>query len=194
VSRSFGARMWGAARLHADTYEEVEADGRSIRQAVLVVAITALAGGVGSWWLHSVHRGIPAGVSMLPVALEILEPFVLWFGGSFFAYTVGATFFRGPETQTDFAEVLRTVGFAFAPGVLRLPGFCLPGLQGLVGLGGSEVPRIVFNTTVEIWVLVAGIVAVRQALDFDTRRAIGTYGSAYLLLYLVVLGLSTALA
>jgi hypothetical protein len=192
LSQSFPARLWNASLLHADTYEEVEADPRSIRQAVLVVALAALAGGLGSWWLHAIQRGIPADVALLPVVLEVIEPLVLWVGGSFFSYIVGATVFRGPETQTDFAEVLRTVGFAFAPGILRIAGFGLPALQGALGLGDSEIPRIVFNTTLELWVLVAGIVAVRQALDFTTARAVGTYGSAYLLLYLVVMGLSTA--
>jgi len=193
MARSLPARMWNASLLHADTYEEVEADPRSIRQALLVVLLASAAGGLGSWWLHAVHRSIPAGVSLVPVALEVLEPLVLWVGGSLFSYMVGATFFRGPETRTDFAEVLRTVGFAFAPGLLRLLGFVLPGLQGALGLGESAVPRIVFNTAIELWILLAGIVAVRQALDFTTGRAVGTYGVAYLLLYLVVMGLSTAL-
>jgi hypothetical protein len=184
--------MWNASLLHADTYEEVEADVSSIRQALVVVVLAAAAGGLGSWWLHAVHRGIPTGVALVPVALEVLEPLVLWVGGSFFSYMVGATFFRGPHTETDFAEVLRTVGFAFAPGLLRLVGFGLPPIQAVLGLGDSEVPRIVVNTGLELWVLVAGIVAVRQALDFTTGRAIGTYGSAYVLLYLVVMGLSTA--
>lgn len=194
MKQSLIARMWNASLLHADTFEEVEADPNSIRQATFVVLLTAAAGGVGSYWLHAIQRDIPFDVAILPIALEILEPLVLWLGSSFFSYTVGATFFRGPETQTDFPEVLRTVGFAFAPGVLRIFGFGLPALLAAVGLGGSEAPRIVFNMAVELWVLVAGIVAVRQALDFTTGRAVGTFGAAYLLLYLVVMGLSTALA
>jgi hypothetical protein len=193
VSQSFAARMWNASLLDADTYEEVEADHSAIGQAVLVVFMAAAAGGVGSFWLHALHRGIPLGVALLPVTLEVLEPLVLWVGGSFFSYMVGATFFRGPETETDFAEVLRTVGFAFTPGILRVVGFGLPSIQATLGLGDSEMPRILLNTGLEFWVLVAGIVAVRQALDFTTGRAIGTYGSAYALLYLVVMGLSAAL-
>jgi len=194
VSQSFPARMWNAARLHADTFEEIEADASAIGQATLVVLLAALAGGVGSWWLHAVQRELPMDVAILPIALEVLEPLVLWLGGSFFSYTMGATIFRGPETETDFAEVLRTVGFAFAPGILRIVGFGLPALGGVLGLGDTEVPRILCNTALEVWVLVAGIVAVRQALDFTTGRAIGTYGTAYLLLYLMVMGLSTAFA
>ncbi|NNL65746.1 MAG: hypothetical protein HKP30_05850 [Myxococcales bacterium] len=194
MKQSLAARMWNASLLHADTFEEVEADESSIRQATFVVLLTAAAGGGGSFWLHAIQRDIPMELAILPIALEILEPLVLWLGSSFFSYTVGATFFRGPHTETDFPEVLRTVGFAFAPGVLRIFGYGLPALLAVFGLGGTEVPRILFNLAIELWVLVAGIVAIRQALDFTTGRAVGTFGAAYLLLYLVVMGLSTALA
>ncbi len=194
MSQSFPVRMWKASLLDAETYEEVEADPASMPQAVAVVLICAAAGGLGSWWLHAVQRDIPMDVAILPIALEVLEPLVLWAGGSLFAYMVGATFFRGRETETDYAEVLRTVGFAFAPGVLRLVGFALPPIAATFGIVDTEVPRIVFNTVIELWVLMAGIVAVRQALDFTTLRAVGTYGSAYVLLYLVVIGLSATLA
>ena len=67
--------------------------------------------------------------------------------------------------------------------MLAILGGLEPEVLGLGILGFSRV-----------WVLVASVVAVRQALDFTTGRAIGTFGSAYLLLYLVVMGLSTALA
>ncbi len=188
--RSIWQRMWGAATLHADTYEEVEADPPAIRQALAIVVFAAATGALGSWLLHSLHRGFPPEVAAIPILVELLEPLVLWLGGSFFAYTVGATFFRGPHTETDFPEVLRTVGFAFSPAWIRIVGFALPGVQAELGLPASEIPRIVLNTGIEVWVLVAGIVAVRQALDFTTVRAIATYGSASFLLYLVVNGLS----
>ena len=191
--RSFLRRMLGAATLHADTYEEVEADATSIRQAVLIVSLVALGGAAGSWWLHAVHRGIPMQVALLPVILEVLEPFVLWVGGSFFAYAVGATFFRGPDTETDFLEVLRTVGFAFTPAMFRVVAFLLPGVQALFGLGDSAAPRVLLSFVLETWVLVAGVVAVRQALDFTTLRGLGTFGVAFLLLVMVVNGLGATL-
>jgi hypothetical protein len=37
--------------------------------------------------------------------------------------------------------------------------------------------------------MVCGIVAVRQALDFTTARAIGTFGLAYALLWLALQGI-----
>lgn len=182
-------RLWRAMLLRPDVYEEVEADESSIRQASMIVALVALSGAAGSWWLHAVHRGIPGQVALIPVVLEVLEPFVLWLGCSFFAYAVGATVFRGPHTETDFREVLRTVGFAFTPALLRFAAFLLPGLQGALGLGESEAPRVLLSFTLETWVVVAGVVAVRQALDFTTLRGLGTFGVASLLLVTVVNGL-----
>ncbi len=41
-------RMIGAARLNVDTFEEVEADTSTTKQALLVVALVALATGIGS--------------------------------------------------------------------------------------------------------------------------------------------------
>ena len=171
-------RMFRAALLHADTYEEVEADRQSIFQATLVVALASTSFGLGTA-IQSTSVGI-AGVQLaLQVTISALLPPVLWFGGSAFAFMTGASFFRGPETETDFAEVLRTTGFAFTPGLLLVLS-CLP--PATLGLG------IYFLTS--LWIVVAGVVAVRQALDFTTLRAVGTFGSAMVLLWVVVWGLS----
>jgi hypothetical protein len=91
---------------------------------------------------------------------------------------VGATFFKGPETETDYREVLRTTGFAFAPGLLRLFAFVTPPKLG-----------VAITVSGDAWMLVCGIVAVRQALDFTTARAIGTFGVAYGLMWLLLTGL-----
>jgi hypothetical protein len=110
--------MWGAARLDADTYEEVEADRGSLQQAAVVVVAAALAIGAARW-AQAAALGLPPSQALLQVAVSVLEPLVLWVGGSAVALMVGATFFRGPETESDFAEVLRTTGFAFTPALLR---------------------------------------------------------------------------
>ena len=116
---------------------------------------------------------------MLRVTLSIVEPLILWFAGSAFVFMIGATFFRGPETETDFAEVLRTTGFAFTPALLRIFAIVPPPALGLA-----------IDFFVRAWVFVAFVVAIRQALDFNTWRAIGTFGLAALLLWLMLWGLS----
>jgi hypothetical protein len=170
--------MLRAAWLHADTYEEIEADRSSIWQAVVVVLGACTAIGVARY-VQSSGAGIPANPLVLQVALSIAEPLILWFAGSAFVYMVGATFFRGPETETDFAEVLRTTGFAFTPGLLRIFAIVPPPTLGLS-----------IDLVARVWVFAAFVVAIRQALDFTTWRAIGTFGFAALLLWLMLWGLS----
>jgi hypothetical protein len=172
-------RMLRAAALHADTYEEVEADPTSLRQAALVVLAASVAI-AGARALQGVQAGVEGERLAFQVLISWLEPLVLWLGGSAFALMVGATFFRGPETESDYPEVLRTTGFAFTPALLRLLVF----LPQPLGLGIDLLARA--------WTFVAVVVAIRQALDFTTLRAIGTFGFAALLLWLVVWGLSVA--
>ena len=171
-------RMLRAACLHADTYEEIEADRSSIRQAAGVVFGACFAIGLARY-IQSAGAGIPANPLVLQVTLSVIEPLVFWVGGSAFVFMVGATFFRGPETQTDFAEVLRTTGFSFTPALLRIFAIAPP---PALGLGIDLAARA--------WVFVAFVVAIRQALDFTTGRAVGTFGIATVLLWLMLWGLS----
>ena len=180
---SFPRRMWRAALLHADTYEEVEADRSSIGQAFAIVLMASSAGALGAW--IRVESGHPLPQNALPLPLHLLllalEPMIVWLLNSVFTYMVGATFLRGPETETDYAEVLRTTGFAFSPGLLLFFVWLPP--EG-VGLAAGALARL--------WILVAVVVAVRQALDFTTWRAVGTFGLAALLMWLLLWGLSVA--
>lgn len=177
---SLAGRMKGAALLDANTYEEVEADPRSMAQALLIVAAACAVAAV-SRFLLGTEEGIPHGRLVFQVWLSLLEPLALWLGGSVFAYMVGATFFRGPETETDFREVLRTSGFAFTPALLRLFLCVRPPWLGLS-----------IDLAARLWTFAAVVVAIRQALDFTTPRAIGTVGIAALLLWLLLWGVSVA--
>jgi len=180
---SFVMRMARAAMLHADTYEEIEADPSAIVQSAAVVALACVAAALG-FYLR-VEAGASVLIDARPLSFQAaivgLEPLVIWIGASAFSYMTGASFFRGPETETDFLEVLRTTGFAFTPALLAAFSFVPPGTLGLAILAVARV-----------WSLTATIVAVRQALDFTTLRAIGTFGSAVLMLWLVLWGLSVA--
>jgi len=163
-------RMWRASILHADTYEEVEADHSSILQAFVIVLGVCLSSGVGAWL--AARQGVGGA---FPVALVAVEPLINWLGGSVFAFMVGASFFRGEETESDYPEVLRTVGFAFTPSLLA--GLAFP-LADPIGLG--------LLVALRMWTWVACIVAVRQALDFTTARAVGTFGVAAVLFRFVL--------
>jgi hypothetical protein len=178
--RRFAARVVGAALLRVPTYEEVEADPRSLGQAALVVALACAAIGVATFAQGAQAALAPERLAF-QTAVAALLPVVGWLGGSAFAYMVGASFLRGPHTATDYREVLRTTGFALAPGMLRVLA-CVPP----AGFG------LAIDLIATLWMLVAGVIAVRQALDFSTRAAIGTCVSAALLLWLLVWGLSVA--
>ena len=122
-------RLLRCALLHAETYEEVEADRSSIRQAVVIVLAAAVSSAAGAW-LETLTWHANPGQSSLALGLEMaaraIEHVVFWLGGSAFAYMIGASFFRGPETETDYAEVLRTAGFAFTPSLLSFLVFLPP--------------------------------------------------------------------
>jgi hypothetical protein len=140
-------RMIGAATLSVDTFEEVEADDTATGQAAVVVAMVAVATAIGS-------SGQGLGAALLS-PLAALLGWVVWAGVTLF---IGTKLFGG---TADWGEMLRTLGFASAPGILLLL-VALP----LVGP--------IVNLVVPLWMLVAGIVAIRQALDFTTGKAVLT--------------------
>ena len=145
----FTDRMVRAARLDTATFEEVEADRSATGQAVGVVVLASLASGIG----------LGAGFGGLLVGL--LVSLGAWYVWAFLTYVIGTRLLPEPQTQADHGELLRTIGFANAPGVLRVLGI-VPGLR-----------EIVFVVT-GIWTLVAGVIAVKHALDYrSTWRAVG---------------------
>jgi hypothetical protein len=147
MARSMVERMQGAALLDIPTYEEVEADATATKQAATVVAIVAVCSGIGA--LGAGGAGLIGGV------ISALIGWLVWAGVT---YVIGERLFGGTAT---WGELLRTLGFAQAPGVLLILAL-IPALGALVRLG------------VFIWVLITGIVAIRQALDFTTGKAILT--------------------
>jgi hypothetical protein len=140
-------RMRGAAVLDVDVYEEVEADRTATGQAAGVVAIVAIASGLGA--ARDGGGGIVAG---------ILVALLGWLAWSAVTYLIGDKLLGGTAT---WGELLRTLGFAQSPGVLYVFA-AVPVLGWLV------------RPVVAVWILVAGIIAIRQALDFSTGRAIAT--------------------
>jgi hypothetical protein len=140
-------RMLGAAKLDIQVYEEVEADQSATTQAAIVVAIVAVASGIGS------AQGGAAGIFG-----GLIAAFAGWLLWSGVTYLIGDKLLDGTAT---WGELLRTIGFAQSPGVLYVLGV-IPGVGGVIRL------------LVAVWLLVAGIIAIRQALDFSTGKAVAT--------------------
>ena len=166
--QSFTQRMIGAARLDVATYEEVEHDSGATGQAALVVVLAALALGVGALLTGYFS-------ALIFTTLAALLGWVIW---AAIIWAVGAKLLPEPQTEADVGQLLRTLGFAASPGLLRVFGF-VPVIGGLVML------------VVNIWMLVTTVIAVRQALDYNsTWRAVGVCVIGWLiqLLILVLLG------
>ncbi len=147
---SLTQRMLGAAKLDVGTYEEVEADTTATVQAMAVVLISSIAAGIG---------GIGLGISgLVRLTLAALVSWILW---ASLVWVIGTKLLPEPETKASVGELLRTTGFSSSPGVLRILGF-IPLIGWLI------------NLLVAIWMLIAMVIAVRQALDFrSTARAVG---------------------
>jgi len=162
--------MIGAARLTTATFEEVEADGSATRQAMSVVLLVALAtgiGGLGSGGLIGLVGGIVLGI-------------VGWALWAWITYFVGTTLFKTPETEANWGQLARTLGFAQSPGVLKVFAV-IPGIGPLV------------FAIVSIWQLVAMVIAIRQALDYtSTWRAVGVAVVGFIA-YAVLTGILFAL-
>ena len=153
ATNTFLQRLIGAMALDVAIYEEVEADRSATTQAFAVVLLSSVAAGVGA-------RGL--GANSLPsVAFFTIVSLLAWAAWALVTFEIGARVMPEPQTQVDVGELLRTTGFASTPGLLRLLGI----------VPGVTVP--VFAVTA-IWMLLAMIVAVRQALDYrSTARAVG---------------------
>ena len=144
-------RMVRAAKLDPQLYEEVEADKTALGQAMGVVVLASVAGGVGSGGFGGLSGFFIGTVGSL----------IGWFIWAGLTYLIGTRLLPEPETKADLGELLRTIGFSSSPGLVRVLGL-IPGITGIVFLISG------------IWMLVAMIIAVRQALDYrSTLRAVG---------------------
>lgn len=146
---TFVQRMVGAAKFSSSAYEDVEADRGATGQALAVVVLSSLAAGVG------------AGTGLSGLVVGTVLSLVGWLVWAVLIYLIGARWFPEPGTRTDTGELMRTIGFATSPGILRVVGI-VPFLTS-----------IVFFVTA-FWMLATMVVGVRQALDYkSTWRALG---------------------
>ena len=171
---SFTDRMIGAAKLDVRVYEEVEADTGATRQAMGVVLLASLAGGVGT-------VGLSTG-SLGSVVIGGIAGLIGWVTWAFVTYIIGTRLLPESQTRANVGELMRTIGFAQSPAVLRILG-------GLSGVG-----PLVFSLT-QVWLLVTMVVAVRQALDYSsTLRAVGVCLIGWVLSTVIAIGLVLLLA
>jgi hypothetical protein len=144
-------RVIRAAKLDVQLYEEVEADRDAMGQAMAVVVLSAVAAGIGSLGIGG----------LLGIVVGTIAALVGWLVWAFLTYFIGTRLLPEPQTKADYGELLRTIGFASSPGLIRVFGI-IPGIAPILFLVAG------------IWMLVAMVIAVRQALDYtSTPRAVG---------------------
>ena len=158
---TFTQRLIGSLALDSAIYEEVEADRTATGQALAVVVLSSVAAGIGS-------RGL-GGTTVQGIVFIAILSLIAWATWALVIFEVGARLMPAPETRTDVGQLLRTIGFASAPGLLRVLGI----------MSAATIP--VFAITA-VWMLAAMIVGVRQALDFrSTARAVAVCGLGFAL-------------
>jgi len=133
-----------AASLSPDFYSRAEVDTNLDLQALTVVVVANGLAGIGS--STATETNILAGIG-----LGIVSGVVGWLIWSIVATLVGTRVFNG---SSDFGQMRRVIGFAYAPLAIGI----IPWL-GIIGAA---------------WVLVAAVIAIREGMNFSTKRSIGT--------------------
>ena len=152
-------RLKKAIFLDVAFYEEVEKDKRFNDQAMMTVVLVSVVQGF-------MIAGF-APIALVQGILGSLIRFLIW---AFFISFVGTRILPEPETESNTGELIRTLGFAYAPGLL-------------VVFKVFPIISTFIDPVVTILQLAAMTIAVRQALDFNsTVRAVGVCIVAFILM------------
>jgi len=161
---NFLNRMYRAAKLEVNLYEEVEADRGAMGQAMGVVILSSLAYGLGTIG----RAGVPG------ILIGTISALIGWYIWAYLTYFIGTKFLPEPQTRADHGELLRTIGFSSSPGMIRILAI-FPPLE------------VIVLTVASIWMLVAMVIAVRQALDYrSTLRALAVCGIGWIIQTLIL--------
>jgi hypothetical protein len=142
-------RLVGVLKLEASAYEDIERDPQANAQALTIVILASLAAGLGA--------GLTLGLgALVRETVGAVAGWVMWAGVT---YLLGTRVWPESETRTDMGELLRVIGFSYAPNFFSI--------FAVLPLVGSLV-----RGCVALWLLATTVVAVRQALDYrSTARA-----------------------
>ena len=147
---SLTERMVGAMKADVKTFQEIEADPTAMGQAITVIVIAGVAALIGNVF----RSGVTGGFMALVISLI---GYAIW---SFMVVIIGTKLMPEPTTKADFPEAFRVIGFTASPGVFNVLAI-IPFLGPLISF------------VISLWVLVIGVIAVREVLDYsNTGRAI----------------------
>jgi hypothetical protein len=145
-------------RLDPTVFREVAEDQNAMTEAAIVVVVVTLLSAIGGAVGALIGGASIGGVIVGFIAAWILGVLFNWILWAVVTYFVGTTLFQG---KTDIPEMMRVLGYANAPSLLGILGIipCLGWIAGLIGLALS---------------LIAAVIAIREAMEFDTTKAIVT--------------------
>jgi hypothetical protein len=165
------ARIMRAIRLDSTVFREIAEDQNAMREAAIIVAVVSVLSALGS----AIGSGSFFVTLLVSLILSIL---VGWIGWAILTYFVGTVFFKG---RTDIPEMMRVLGYANAPNLLGVFHF-IPCVGWIITLAGA------------ILAFIAGFVAVREAMEFDTGNAIITVLISWVISFAITLGIRMAIA
>jgi hypothetical protein len=167
-------RLMAAASLNGSMYEAIEADRRLSSQAAATVLLSSIAAAIGAAGPYGLH----VSTFLATTALAL----VTWIAWAMLMFQIGVRMLPEPQTRATFGELLRTTGFAAAPGLLQAFAI-LPGMTAPVFVGTW------------VWMIAAMVIGVRHALDYrSTWRALAVCLVAASLSLAVAMGLGVVFA
>ena len=141
---------------YAGTFN-IEKDEKATLQAGIVVVLSSLAAGIGALQMGMSNFFLAPIMSLLS-----------WYVWAYVIYFVGVKLFGDPKTKSNHGELLRTIGFSSAPGLIRVFGVT-PELMTVTFIGSA------------LWMLACMVVAVKSALDYESIwKALGVVIIAWL--------------
>jgi len=150
-------RIYRAIKIDIELYEEVEKDEKATVQAGIVVVLSSLAAGIGAMQM-----------GMSNFLLAPIMSLLSWYVWAYVIYFVGVKLFGDIKTKSSHNELLRTIGFSSAPGLIRVFGVT-PDLMAVTFVGSA------------FWMLACMVVAVKSALDYESIwKALGVVIVAWL--------------
>ena len=154
-------RIVSAIRLDSTLYREVADHDYYNTEAILIAVVVAFVGGLGA----ALGSGNALSALVGEMVNALLFGWLLW---AVVAYLVGDLF----GGRSSLTEMARTLAYAGTPRLLLLLGF---------------IPIIGWLFVVAGWGLsiAAGVVAIRESMEFDTFKALITAGVG-LILYILV--------
>lgn len=159
-------RILRAIRLDATVYREIAEDQNAMSQAAIIVVVVAI--------LSALGRAIGSGDFILSLIVTLLTAILVnWILWAVLTYFVGTALFKG---KTDIPEMMRVLGYANAPNLLGVFGF-IPCVGWIIALIGA------------ILSFIAGFLAVREAMEFDTGNAIVTVLISWLISIVISFGI-----